>query len=82
MKSDNTVGGRRAPRPAYKLLAMAPLLWLPAVQAGSVNLSPGLSLDYLANLTYSAAWRLQDPDPALTADVNACLLYTSPSPRD
>lgn len=71
MKPDNTVGGRRAPRPAYKLLAMAPLLWLPVVQAGSVNLSPGLSLDYLANLTYSAAWRLQDPDPALTADVNS-----------
>ncbi|MDP3858721.1 MAG: DUF1302 family protein [Stagnimonas sp.] len=71
MQPDKIVGGRRVQRPAYSLLALAPLLWLPQAQAGSAELGSGLSLDYLANLTYSAAWRLEDADPALTADVNA-----------
>jgi len=71
MKSDNHVGSGRLSRATCSLLTATSLLAVPAAQAGSTMLAPGLSLDYLANLTYSAAWRLEDADPALTADVNA-----------
>lgn len=38
--------------------------------AGSVDLGSGFTLDYLANLTYSLAVRVDDPDATLISNVN------------
>lgn len=40
------------------------------VHAGTTDLGAGMSLDWLANLTYSAAVRTDDADDRLLADVN------------
>lgn len=48
----------------------AAVLMAAPVQAGTIGLGVDTSLDYLANLTYSAAWRLEDPDATLNSNVN------------
>ncbi len=50
--------------------AAALALMVPTAHAGSVSLGNGLSMDWLANLTYSAAVRVDDPDEALKANIN------------
>jgi len=64
-------GTLQARRPAAVMLmgVVASLIAAPA-QAGSINFGSGVSLDYIANLTYSLAMRTDDPDAVLTANVN------------
>lgn len=64
--------GYRRKLPAAGLYALASVvLWSSPVQAGSLNLGDsGASLDYLVNLTYSAAWRVEDADDGLNANIN------------
>lgn len=60
---------RRKPRGRPAAIVSA-LLLAPAAQAATVNLGDGYTLDYVANLTYSAAVRVDDPAPEILANVN------------
>jgi hypothetical protein len=53
------------------VLTSVVLLGVTPAQAGSINLGDrSATLDYLVNLTYSAAWRAEKPDDRLTANIN------------
>lgn len=62
--------GRGSQYASLCALASVLLLGVTPAQAGSVNLGDRFALDYLANLTYSAAWRTEDPDDRLNANIN------------
>jgi hypothetical protein len=51
-------------------LGVLGLTMVAPLQAGTLSLGPDTSLDYLANLTYSAAWRLDKPDDTLNSNIN------------
>lgn len=51
-------------------LGVGAALWAGPALAGTVDLGSGVSVDYLANLTYSAVMRADDPDDRLLTNVN------------
>ena len=82
--SSITVNGETAPVAATQLDTATPAAWLSMTDSGTLSVDRLVDGQVLGSLTYTAVTNdpLQD-QVSITAPQNlACLLYTSPSPRD